>query len=75
ALGRPFEEIERSTLQSVNVDVEGAGGAETPQQVTDRFAELGDAGAQHVLFGVRDVWRTDKLELLGRTLLTDLRSL
>ena len=54
---------------------DGAAGAETPAQVTDRFAELGDAGAQHVLFSVRDVWQTEKLELLGRTVLTDLRGL
>ncbi len=74
AIGRPYDEIERSTLQSVHVDAAGADGAETPAQVTDRFAELGDAGAQAVLFGVRDVWQTDKLELLGRTLLSDLRS-
>jgi len=73
-LRRPFDEIERTTLQGVHVDPSGADGAETPAQVTDRFAELGDAGAQHVLFSVRDVWRTDKLELLGRTLLTDLRA-
>ncbi|HEX4897805.1 MAG TPA: LLM class flavin-dependent oxidoreductase, partial [Candidatus Limnocylindrales bacterium] len=75
AVGRPFEEIERSNLQSVNVDPSGAGGTETPAQVTDRFAELADAGAQHVIFSVRDVWQTDKLELLGRTLLADLRDL
>jgi len=74
-VGRPYDEIERSTLQSVNVHLTGVDGAETPAQVTDRFAELGDAGAQHVLFSVRDVWQTDKLELLGRTLLTDLRDL
>jgi F420-dependent oxidoreductase-like protein len=73
ALGRPFDEIERSTLQSVNVHQDGADGAETPAQVTDRFAELGDAGAQHVLFSLRDVWQTDRLDLLGRTVLADLR--
>jgi F420-dependent oxidoreductase-like protein len=74
-VGRPFDEIIRSTLQSVSVDPAGAGGAESPAQVTDRFAELSDAGAQHVLFSVRDVFRTDKLELLGRTVLADLRDL
>ncbi len=74
-LGRPYEEIERSTLQGVHVNATGADGAETPAQITDRFAELGDAGAQHVLFGVRDVWQTDKLGLLGETVLADLRSL
>jgi F420-dependent oxidoreductase-like protein len=74
-LGRPYDEIERSTLQSVHVDPSGADGAETPAQVTARFAELGDAGAQAVLFSLRDVWKTDKLELLGKTVLEDLRSL
>jgi F420-dependent oxidoreductase-like protein len=73
AVGRPFGEIERSTLQGVHVSRDGAGGTETPDQVIERFGELGDAGAQHVLFSVRDVWQTDKLELLGSTLLTQLR--
>jgi F420-dependent oxidoreductase-like protein len=73
AIGRPFEEIERSTLQGVHVSPDGSAGTETPEQVIDRFGELGDAGAQHVLFSVRDVWQTDKLELLGSTLLTQLR--
>jgi F420-dependent oxidoreductase-like protein len=73
AVGRPFDEIERSTLQSVNVSNDGAGGTQTPAEYIDRFGELGDAGAQHVLFSVRDVWQTDKLELLGSTLLPQLR--
>ena len=73
AVGRPFEEIERSTLQGVRISKDGSGGNETPDQVIERFGELGDAGAQHILFSVRDIWQTDKLELLGSTLLTQLR--
>jgi hypothetical protein len=73
AVGRPFDEIERTTLQSVSVSADGAGGTQTPAEYIDRFGELGDAGAQHVLFSVRDVWQTDKLELLGSTLLQQLR--
>ena len=73
AVGRPFEEIERSTLQGVSISKDGSGGSETPDQVIERFGELGDAGAQHILFSVRDVWQTDKLELLGSTLLAQLR--
>jgi F420-dependent oxidoreductase-like protein len=73
AVGRPYDEIERSTLQGVRISKDGSGGDETPDQVIERFGELGDAGAQHILFSVRDVWQTDKLELLGSTLLTQLR--
>ena len=74
-VGRPFEEIERSNLQSVNVDPSGAGGAESPAQVTDRFAELADAGAQHVIFGLRDDHVPANLETIGRDVIPQLRDL
>jgi len=74
AVGRDFDEIERSTLQNIRVSEDGREeGTEAPSAIIDRFAELGDAGAQHVLFSVRDVWQTERLELLGKTLLTELR--
>jgi len=74
AVGRPYEEIERSTLQGgLWVSRDGADRSETPESVIDRFGELGDAGAQHVLFSIRDVWRTEQIELLGSTLLPQLR--
>jgi F420-dependent oxidoreductase-like protein len=72
AVGRPYEEIERTTLQSVRVSRDGSTG-ETPDQVVERFGELGDAGAQHVLFSVRDVFETDKLELIGAKVIPQLR--
>jgi F420-dependent oxidoreductase-like protein len=72
-IGRPYEEIERSTLTNVRVSRDGAGGTATPDQLVERFGELGDAGTQHVLFSLKDVDQTDKLELLGSTLLTQLR--
>jgi F420-dependent oxidoreductase-like protein len=75
AVGRPYDEIERSTLQgTLNVTKDGAGGGETPASVIDRFGELGDAGAQHILFGIKDVWQTDRIELLGSTLLPQMRN-
>ncbi|HZM73711.1 MAG TPA: LLM class F420-dependent oxidoreductase [Candidatus Polarisedimenticolia bacterium] len=75
AVGRPYDEIERSTLQSVRISEDGADDTETPAQVVDRFGELSDAGAQHVIFSVRDVWDTAKLELLGREVLPELAAL
>jgi alkanesulfonate monooxygenase SsuD/methylene tetrahydromethanopterin reductase-like flavin-dependent oxidoreductase (luciferase family) len=72
-VGRDFEEIERTTLQSVRITPDDTGRAEAPAQVVDRFGELGDAGAQHVIFSVRDVWRSGVLEQLGRDVLPQLR--
>ncbi|HEY4226943.1 MAG TPA: TIGR03560 family F420-dependent LLM class oxidoreductase [Candidatus Limnocylindrales bacterium] len=74
AIGRPYDEIERTTLQG-NLDVtrDGSGGGESPASVIDRFGELGDVGAQHILFSIKDVWQTDRIELLGSTLLSQMR--
>jgi F420-dependent oxidoreductase-like protein len=74
-VGRPYEAIERTTLQSVHLTADGARGSSTPGQLVERFGDLADAGAQHVLFSVRDVWQTDKLELIGRDVLPAVRDL
>jgi F420-dependent oxidoreductase-like protein len=68
-VGRPYEEIERSTLQ--NIDLE----RESPAEVVDRFGELGEAGAQHVIVGVRGVAHLAPLERIGAEILPQLRAL
>ena len=75
ALGRPFDDIERTTLQGVRISADGSDRSETPDQVVERFGELGDAGAQHVLFSVRDLHEPEKLELIGGKVLPQLQSL
>jgi alkanesulfonate monooxygenase len=74
ALGRPYDEIERTTLVG-GVRVAEGGGERmyAPQQLVDYFGELGDAGIQHVLLSVRDVWQTDQLELFGSAVIPALR--
>ncbi|MCU0483980.1 MAG: LLM class F420-dependent oxidoreductase [Chloroflexi bacterium] len=47
-LGRPAEEIERTTLQTATPGRDGAGGA----AIVDRFGRLAEAGAQHVIVGI-----------------------
>ena len=74
AIGRDPDEIERSTLQSVGLAIDGGRG-ESPQQVIDRFGELADAGCQHVIFGVRDVWDPRTLEALRRDVLPEVSKL
>ncbi len=78
AIGRPYDEIERSTLQTIDPAKDGHGGTETPARIVDRFGELADAGAQHVIFslrGERGVWDTSRLELVGRDIIPAVRSL
>ncbi len=69
AIGRDPDEIERSTLQGVNL------AQESPAQVVDRFGELADAGAQHVIFNVRNIEDPAALETIGRDIIPQLRDL
>ena len=50
-------------------------GRETPQQVVDRFGELADAGAEHVILELKDVHEPAYLEQLGRDVLPALQAL
>jgi F420-dependent oxidoreductase-like protein len=75
-VGRPYEEIERSTLQGAfRISRDGAGGAVTPDNLVNHYGELADAGAQHILFSLRDAHETEQLELLGSDVFPQLRSL
>jgi len=74
AIGRDPDEVERTTLQSVRPDL-GDGDGESPGQIVDRFGELADAGAQHVIFSVRNVADPRAIEMLGRDVLPGLRAL
>jgi alkanesulfonate monooxygenase SsuD/methylene tetrahydromethanopterin reductase-like flavin-dependent oxidoreductase (luciferase family) len=55
AVGRPFEEIERTTLQSTRLSTGGRDRTETPEAAADRFAALAGAGAQQVIVGIQDI--------------------
>jgi F420-dependent oxidoreductase-like protein len=74
AIGRPFEEIERTTLQSnLRLSRDGGNGSATPAQVIDYYGELADVGAQHILLSMRDVHETERLELFASTVMSQLR--
>ena len=66
-LGRPYDEIEKSTLQSVDLD------RESPDQIVEQFGALGEAGAQHILFSLRGVSDTSKLERVAAEVFPQLR--
>ena len=44
-------------------------------QVVDRFGELSDAGAEHVIFSVRDVWDPRVMDVLARDVVPALHAL
>ena len=55
AVGRPYAEIERSTLQNTRLATRGGEGTESPEAAAARFAALAEAGAQHVILGIGNI--------------------
>jgi F420-dependent oxidoreductase-like protein len=75
AVGRDPSEIERSTLQNIRLGPPGRSGVESADQVVQRFGELSDAGADHIIFELKDVHDPAYLEQVGRDILPQLRGL
>jgi F420-dependent oxidoreductase-like protein len=68
-VGRPFEEIERTNLQSIDLR------SETPAQIVDRFATLAEVGVQHVILNMAGVSDPGNLETFGREILPKVHAL
>ena len=75
AVGRDPAEIERTTLQNVRLGPPERSGTESSQQVVDRLAELSDAGADHVIFELKDVHEPAYLDTVARDILPALHAL
>jgi F420-dependent oxidoreductase-like protein len=68
-VGRDFDEIERSTLQSINFERDSA------DHIVERFGDLSDVGVEHVIVSIRDVWNLANLERMGRDIVPQVRDL
>jgi F420-dependent oxidoreductase-like protein len=66
-LGRTYDEIEKTVLTSIDLD------AESTDQVVERFGGLAEAGAQHIIFSVRGVADTSRLERIRSEVFPQLR--
>ena len=74
-LGRDPREIERSTLQNVRLGPPSSARTESPQQIVDRFGDLSDAGAEHVIFELKDAHESSYMETLGRDVIPALHAI
>ena len=67
AIGRPYDDIERTTLVSVDPSTEST------DEIVERFGVLVEAGAQHLIFSVRGVADTARLERIAAEVFPQLR--
>ncbi|HEX7472534.1 MAG TPA: LLM class F420-dependent oxidoreductase [Candidatus Limnocylindrales bacterium] len=83
AVGRPYDEIERTNLQDVDMAPSRAGdprhrrasrSESSPDRLVERFGELADAGVQHVILSPRTI-DPARLEAIGGAIVPQLRGL
>ncbi len=74
AVGRDYDEIERSNLQDVDLTVGERRGRDSAGGLVERFGELADAGVQHVILSDNGL-TAEKVELIGSAVLPRLRDL
>ena len=72
SVGRDPDEIERTTLQNIDPVLPGGGGRESVDHIIERFGDLADAGAQHVIIDVPNVHEPGASELIGRDVIRQL---
>jgi F420-dependent oxidoreductase-like protein len=65
AVGRPYDEIERTALDTVNLAPDGM----TVAQVIDSCRSLGAVGIQHLIFNMPNVHEITPLEVFGREII------
>jgi F420-dependent oxidoreductase-like protein len=64
-IGRPYDEIERTTLDTVNLSP----GNMTPGQVIESCRTLANLGFQHIIFNMPNVSELTPLETFGREII------
>jgi F420-dependent oxidoreductase-like protein len=74
-VGRNYAEIEKTNLTGLSITPDGAHGSLTPGAFVERLGEWSEAGSMQTIFSVRDVWDTSKLELIGRDVIPQVKSL
>jgi F420-dependent oxidoreductase-like protein len=66
--GRSYDEIEKTVTGTVSLSRDGKGGAESREQLLDRFGRLAALGFEHVIVAPSGPWSEGLLEALGEIL-------
>jgi F420-dependent oxidoreductase-like protein len=64
ALGRPYEQIEKTTLSTLHLTRDGRNQTMTPQAAIEYFALLASQGVDHAIFSLANVSDLEPFELL-----------
>jgi F420-dependent oxidoreductase-like protein len=65
AIGRPYEEIEKTTLSSYRLTRDGRNGSTTPAALLEHLAQLAELGIDQAIFSLQNVSDLEPFDLLA----------
>jgi F420-dependent oxidoreductase-like protein len=74
-VGRDYSTIERTNLSTISITPDGRKGSLTATGLVERLGNWAEAGSHHTIFSIRGVWDVSKLELIGRDVIPQIRTL
>lgn len=63
-VGRPYEQIEKTTLSSYRLTRDGRDGSTTPTALLDELAQLAEMGIDQAIFSLQNVYDLEPFDLL-----------
>ena len=64
-MGRPYAEIEKTTLNTLNVTRDGRDGSITPAQAVEYFQRQAAMGIDHAIFNTPRVHEPEFFDIMG----------
>lgn len=74
-VGRPYAEIEKTTLSTLNVTRDGRDGSITPAQAVEQFAGLAALGIDHAIFNTPRVHEPEFFDIMGTEVIPEVEKL
>lgn len=75
AIGRPYEEIEKTTLDVLSISRDGRNNSVTPAAAIEGFAQLADMGIDQAIFSMPNVYDPAVFELLATEVIPEVNKI
>jgi F420-dependent oxidoreductase-like protein len=75
AVGRPYEQIEKTTLDTVHITRDGNNGSMTPSAAIEYFAGLAELGIDHALFSMPNVSSLEVFDILTTEIIPEVNKI
>jgi F420-dependent oxidoreductase-like protein len=75
ALGRPYEQIEKTTLSTMHITRDGRNGSLTPEAAIEQFRELAAMGIDQAIFNMPNVEELEPFDLLATRIIPEVEKI